>query len=390
MATQQKHWQILYQSLSSAARLGLLKTNHGAIRTPAFIPVGTKATVKSLTPEDLGNLNVQIFFANTYHLWLAPGDAIIKKLGGLHNFSHWQKPIITDSGGFQIFSLGRKSFQPRQLDTRGGKLLKISAKGARFRSHIDGREMFLSPEKSIQIQLNLGSDIILPLDDCSPYPLDRRQAEHSLARTHYWAGKALRYYQKAKTSHSRPPLLFGIIQGSYYKNLRQQSAKFISKLNFAGFAIGGVSVGEPKSKMRQAVSWIMPLLPPNKPRHLLGVGEIDDIFDFVRMGVDTFDCVLPTRFARMGKLMVREKPWFIDITKKKFAKDKQPISPICHGYVCKNYSRAYLHHLFREHELLAYRLATYHNLHFYMQLMREIRQAIKMDRLEQLARRYGL
>ncbi len=390
MVTQENQWQVLFQSPSSAARLGALKTNHGVIKTPAFIPVGTKATIKSLTPEDLEVLRVQIFFANTYHLWLSPGDKAIKKLGGLHEFSHWHGPIITDSGGFQVFSLGRQSFRLRQNNNGAGKLLKINNQGAHFRSHIDGKKLFLTPEKSIEIQFNLGSDIILPLDDCSPYPLSRRQAELSLARTHLWSQRSLQRYQELKKMASQPPLIFGIIQGSYYQKLRQQSARFISRLPFAGLAIGGVSVGEPKEKMRQAVGWIMPLLPADKPRHLLGVGEIDDIFDFVRMGIDTFDCVLPTRLARMGKLMVKKKPWFIDITKSKFARDKKPIAPSCQCYACQNYTRAYLHHLFRERELLGYRLATYHNLYFYMELMRKIRQAIANNQLNELARQYGV
>ncbi len=388
MRTQTRNRWHLKKQLPSGARLGQLFTSHGTIETPAFIPVGTKGTVKSLIPEELKKLGVQIYFANTYHLWLSPGDEIIASLGGLNQFSHWDGPIITDSGGFQVFSLGRASFSPHDNLVGAGKLLQITDQGAKFRSHLDGSIHFLTPEKSIAIQLNLGSDIVLPLDDCSPYPLTPSEARASLRRTNIWFRKSWTYYQDQIRSSASPPLFFGIVQGSYYRRLRQQSARFLRQFSVDGFAIGGVSVGEPKEKMREAVNWIMPELPENKPRHLLGVGEIDDIFDFVRLGVDTFDCVLPTRFARMGKIMIKQRPWYLDITKKKFAADKRPLDSSCSCYTCQNYSRAYLHHLFKNRELLAYRLATYHNLFFYTTLMRRIRQAIRTNTLDNLAKEY--
>ncbi len=388
MRTQTKNRWHLEKQLPSGARLGRLYTSHGIIETPAFIPVGTKGTVKSLTPEELKQLGVQIYFANTYHLWLSPGDKIIAQLGGLHQFSHWNGPIITDSGGFQVFSLGRKNFSLHGNLAGAGKLLRINEKGAKFRSHLDGSIHFLTPKKSVAIQLNLGSDVILPLDDCSPYPLTLGEARESLRRTHLWFQKSWAYYQKQASKMAVPPLFFGIIQGSYYHRLRRQSARFLRQFPLAGFAIGGVSVGEPKLKMREVVAWIIPELPANKPRHLLGVGGVDDIFDFVRLGIDTFDCVLPTRFARMGKIMIKRRPWYLDITKNKFATDPRPLDPNCSCYTCQNYSRAYLHHLFKNRELLAYRLATYHNLFFYTTLMKCIRQAIQTNTLDNLAKEY--
>ncbi len=394
MTTQpKKAWRLLYQAKKTKARLGVLQTRRGLVYTPAFIPVGTKATVKSLTAEDLDKLGAQIIFANSYHLWMFPGNKIIKKLGGLHQFSHWQKPIITDSGGFQVFSLGRESFQVRGEGwRRGGKLLKITPQGVYFRSHLDGKRHFLSARKAIRLQLDFDSDIILPLDDCSSYPLSFKQAQKALNRTQHWLKIGWHVFRQAQKHQAlgKRPLFFAIIQGSYYPQLRRQAARFVAHLEVDGFAIGGVSVGEPKEKMRQAVDWVIPQLPQGKPRHLLGVGGIDDIFAFVRRGVDSFDCVLPTRLARMGKIMITSPPWFLDINQRRFAADNRPLDPGCSCSVCRHYSRAYLHHLFHERELLAYRLATYHNLFFYFRLFRQIRQAIKVGQLDQLARRYGV
>jgi len=386
------YWEITTKSKNSNARTGIIQTNHGKIYTPAFIPVGTQGTIKSLTPEEIKNLDIQIFFVNTYHLWLRPGDKIIKQLGGIHKFCHWNGPIITDSGGFQIFSLGKNTFTPRgnfSTEIQGGKLVKKTKKGVWFKSHINGTKHLLTPEKSIQIQDNLDSDIIVALDDCTPYPANRKQAEKSLQLTFNWALRSLREYQKLQKNYPKKKLIYGIIQGSYYKNLREASTKFITNLEFDGIGIGGVAVGEPKQKMREVVSWIIPLLPENKPRHLFGVGEIDDIFDFIEMGIDTFDCVMPTRYARMGKILTRVKPWFYDIKKSIFRKDALPLERNCQCYTCQNYSRAYIHHLFKTRELLAYHLATIHNLFFFQQLMEKIKKAIKTNQLNKIKQEYN-
>jgi len=386
-------FKVSYQSKKSKARLGTITTNHGKVATPAYIAVGTKATVKGLSPKELKDLGVKIFFVNTYHVFLQPGDSLIKKLGGLHAFCGWKGPLITDSGGFQVFSLGKEKYTSKdnsaQSFREGGKLTKISNQGVLFRSYWDGKEHFFSPEKSISIQHNLGADLIVAFDDCTPYPVTRAKAEISLARTHRWAQELLLAHQRLSRRARYPQYLYGVVQGSYFKDLREKSAEFISSLPFDGIAIGGVSVGEPKKKMRQAVSWVMPYLPDDKPRHLLGVGEPDDIFDFVEMGIDTMDCVLPTRFGRMGKAIVKGKGWFIDLLKAKYQKDASPIDPECGCEACQNFSKAYLHHLFKTHELLGYRLATLHNMYYIMDLMAKIREAIRNEGLKELRKEYG-
>jgi tRNA-guanine transglycosylase len=375
-------FEILYQDKKTKARLGKIKTDNGEIETPAFIAVGTAASVKSLTPEEISKTGTQIFFVNTFHLHFRPGEKIVKKLGGVHKFMNWQGPIISDSGGFQVFSLAREE----KIN-----LVKIIDRGVEFRSPWDGTKDFLTPEKSIAIQKDLGADIILCLDDCTPYPVSYKEAEISLQRTHSWAEESLRAYQKLKSNQA----LYGIIQGSVFKDLRVASAKFISSLPFAGIAIGGVSVGESKNEMKKVLEWVTPLLPENKPRHLLGVGEIDDIFTLVKAGIDTFDCVMPTRLGRMGRILTKiQNPkskiqnFTYDITKMKFTEDKKPLDPQCDCYVCRNFTRAYICHLFRSRELLAYRLATYHNLYFVNKLVSQIRQAIKESRLEELERKW--
>jgi len=382
-------FQKIYQSKKTKARLGIIKTPHGEIETPAFIPVGTNASVKSLSPEELSQLEVQIFFANTYHLLLRPGPEVIQKAGGLHQFCGWKGPIITDSGGFQVFSLGQPHFRPKNQDELfGGKLVKIQDNGVLFRSPIDGKEIFLGPQESITIQHQLGADLIIAFDDCLPYPISKEKARRSLERTHRWAEISLRTHQKLNQQQKTPQFLYGVVQGSYFKNLREQSAKFIASLDFDGIAIGGVSVGEPKEKMRQVVDWIIPHLPSSKPRHLLGVGQIDDIFDFVERGIDTFDCVIPTRLARMGKFLAKKVAKPLDITKKRYKTDFSPLEKDCRCYTCRHFSRAYLHHLFKSKELLGYRLLTIHNLYFFTQLMKQIRQAIKENCLEELRHEY--
>jgi len=375
------NFEIIYRDEKTKARLGKIKTDHGEIETPAFVAVGTAASVKSLTPEEISQTGTQIFFVNTFHLHFRPGEKIVKKFGGIHKFMNWNGPIISDSGGFQVFSLARE---------KEVNLVKITNRGVEFRSPWDGAKDFLTPEKSIAIQKDLGTDIILCLDDCTPYPVSHQKAKESLKRTHRWAEESLKAYQKLKSKQA----LYGIIQGSVFKDLRIASAKFISCLPFAGIAIGGVSVGESKKEMKKVLEWVGPLLLETKPRHLLGVGEIDDIFTLVKAGVDTFDCVMPTRLGRMGQILIKSprlkrragksQNFTYDITKTKFAEDKRPLDPQCDCYVCRNFTRAYLYHLFRSRELLAYRLATYHNLYFVNKLVFQIRQAIKEKRLEEL------
>lgn len=392
-------FKVTHQSKNNQARLGTITTSHGTIKTPGFVPVGTNASVKGISPQELTKTGVQIFFANTYHLLLRPSPKIIQQAGGIHSFCNWQKPIITDSGGFQVFSLGRPDLKARGEDNQyfGGKLMKIREDGVVFRSPIDGQKLFLGPEKSIEIQHQLGADLIIAFDDCTPYPATKKEAKSSLSKTHRWAKISLETHQKLSrqqkskqglVSDENKQYLYGVIQGSYYKDLREKSARFISSLDFAGIAIGGVSVGEPKKEMRKAVSWIMPILPPEKPRHLLGVGQIDDIFDFVEMGIDTFDCVIPTRLGRMGKALIKGKRKPVDITKKKFRKNFSPLDKNCQCYTCQNFSHAYLYHLFQTRELLGYRLLTIHNLHFFIQLMQNIRQAIKKEKLKELRNEY--
>jgi queuine tRNA-ribosyltransferase len=363
----------LRKDKKTRARVGEITTPHGIIQTPAFVPCGTQGTVKSLTPEELNTLGVQLFFVNTYHMYLRPGIEIVEKAGGLHKFMHWDRPIITDSGGFQIFSQGAK----------------ITDDGVEFKSHWDGTKHTFTPESSMKWQEELGSDIHIAFDDCTPYPVTHDKARKSMERTHAWAKRSLQAHKKGA--------LYGCIQGSVYKDLRQESAKFVSGMDFDGIAIGGVAVGESKKQMTDVLDWVAPLLPEDKPRHLLGVGEIDDIFMLVGRGIDTFDCVQPTRLARMGtlyskfkiknsKLKIENKQNTIDITKARHATDFTPIEDGCLCYTCKNFTRAYLHHLFHVRELLGYRLATIHNLHFIHRLVDDIRESILNNSFLELAR----
>lgn len=363
-------FRLLKQDKKSKARMGEIRTPHGVILTPAFVPVGSQATVKSLTPQDLEEIGVQVFFANTYHLYLRPGVKIVKKMGGLHQFMNWERPLMTDSGGFQVFSLGRSD------------LVKIDYDGVSFRSHLDGSRHYFTPEKSIEAQQDLGADMMVAFDECPSYPVTYEYAKIAMQRTHRWALRSL------KTAQSKPfkdkQFIFGVIQGSTFEDLRKESAEFISSQLFDGLAIGGVAVGESKKEMVQVLDWVMPVLQKQKvkrPIHLLGVGEIDDIFSAVERGVDMMDCVMPTRLGRMGWILIKEKvkDFKNDITKEEFVGDRRPLDPTCQCFVCQNFSRAYLNHLFRAKELLAYRLATYHNLYFMEQLFAKIREAIKKD-----------
>lgn len=396
-------FKILKKSRKSGARLGILQTPHGEITTPAFVPCATKGTLKSLGPQDIDDLNLQMVFVNAYHMVLSPGVDMVQKAGGIHKFSGIKKPIITDSGGFQVFSLARSSTPgvfPLRSPTPGvinPTLVKITDDGVKFRSHIDGKEFYFTPEFSIEAQMKIGADFIVAFDECVPYGSTRKYTEKSLKRTHEWAKRSLQSFTTSKVpsltrrgikeevvSTPAKQSIYGVIQGGTFEDLRKESAKFISALPFFGLAIGGVSVGESKKEMREQVSSVMKIIKDDlRPRHLLGVGEFDDIIDAVKMGVDTMDCVIPTRYARMGKLYIAfsdQRLAFssgnIDILKSNFKNDLKPVDETCSCYTCQNFSRAYLHHLFKQRELLAYRLATIHNLFFMERFFEKIRGQI--------------
>lgn len=380
----------------SHARCGVITTPHGKIKTPAFVPVGTQATVKSLTPDELKACFTDLFFVNTYHMVMRPGLAVIQACGGLHAFMGWDKPLITDSGGFQVFSLGSKRFARKNENGEGeASLVKISDNSVVFRSHWDGSVYEFTPEFSMESQWMLGSDIHIAFDDCTPFPVTFEKAEISMKRTHAWAARSMAMHQKlAKRAYNGPyQALYGSIQGSIYEPLRHTSAECITHFDFDGYAIGGVSVGESKQDMENVLSWVTPHLPLDKPRHLLGVGEIDDIFTLVSYGIDTFDCVQATRLARTGNVYVSPKilksaSYTLDITKTDYANDFLPIDSACGCYTCQHFTRAYLHHLFRVRELLSYRLASIHNIFFIQNLLKEIRSAIADERFVELQKQW--
>ncbi len=352
--------EILKEDSRSRARLGKLHTPHGVIETPVFMPVGTQATVKTLTPEELQDLGAHIILSNTYHLFLRPGPELIREAGGLHSFMNWPGAILTDSGGFQVFSLG--------------DLRKIREEGVEFRSHLDGSRRFLSPEIATGIQKDLGSDIVMAFDECAPYSCTHGYAQDSLERTTRWAKRC----QEALEDSERQAL-FGIVQGGVYEDLRRQSAAEITNLDLPGYAIGGLSVGEPKPIMYEVLDYTVPLLPRDKPRYLMGVGSPDALIEGVMRGIDMFDCVLPTRIARNGTAMTRFGK--LVVRNAHVAHDFAPIDATCDCYTCRNYSRAYIRHLLKADEILGLRLMTIHNLRFLQNLMREIREAIHDERL---------
>lgn len=335
------------------ARAGCMETERGRIHTPIFMPVGTQGTVKAMTPEEVKNLGAEIILGNTYHLHLRPGDDLVRKLGGLHQFMNWDLPILTDSGGFQVFSLA--------------KLHKLTEDGVTFQSHIDGDTIILTPEKSIQIQQNLGVDIMMCLDECLELPATDEQVEQSVALTSRWA-------KRCKDARTTNQALFGIVQGGLSLNLRQRSLASLVEIGFDGYALGGLSVGETKEELYDVVRQVAPLLPENAPRYLMGVGEPEDLLEAVEAGIDMFDCVMPTRNARNGSLFTSSGK--ISIKQAKYRSDPEPLDNQCSCYVCANYSRAYLRHLFLSREILSMRLNTYHNLHFYITLMKQARNAI--------------
>lgn len=353
-------YELIKTCKQTGARLGRLHTPHGVIETPIFMPVGTQATVKAMTPEELKDIGSQIILSNTYHLYMRPGHDLIERAGGLHKFMNWDKPILTDSGGFQVFSLG--------------PLRKIKEEGVEFRSHLDGSKHFLSPEKATEIQNTLGSDIIMAFDECAPYPADRQYVKNSLERTTRWL-------ERCKAAHKYPErqALFGIVQGGMYKELREQSAREITAIDLPGYAIGGLSVGEPKEMMYEVLDYTVPLLPEDKPRYLMGVGSPDDLLEGVLRGIDMFDCVLPTRIARNGTAMTSQGK--VVVRNASYAEDFSSLDPECVCYTCRNYTKAYLRHLIKCNEILGARLLTIHNLHFLLKLMENVREAIREDRL---------
>ena len=348
------NYELVAEDKKTGARAGLLHTPHGTFKTPMFMPVGTQATVKTVTPEELEDMGAQIILSNTYHLFLRPGTELIKEAGELHRFMNWPKGILTDSGGFQVFSLGA--------------MRKITEEGVHFRSFLDGSKQFLSPEVSIHAQEDLGSDIAMAFDECIPYPADYEYADHSTARTTRWAERSI----KAHTRTDRG--MFGIVQGGMYKDLRKRSALEISSMPFDGMAIGGLSVGEPHDLMYDILEYTTQFLPVNKARYLMGVGTPDCLVEGVARGIDMFDCVFPTRVARNGMAMVHSGR--MNMKNKKYEKDWAPLEEGCGCYTCQHYSRAYIRHLYKSEELLAFRLVTIHNLFFLLQFMRDMRQAI--------------
>ena len=343
----------------SNARTGILHTPHGDVLTPMFMPVGTAASVKFISPEELYDMNSGVILANTYHCWLRPGEDIIEKAGGLHKFMNYNNPMLTDSGGFQVFSLT--------------SMRKITEEGVSFKSHLDGSSLFLSPEKSIQIQNKLGADIIMALDECPPYPASYEYMKDSVDRTLRWA-------KRCKDAHQREgeQSLFGIVQGGEYRDIRKYSAKALTEMDFDGYAIGGTSVGESKETMYKMIEYALEDLPKDKVKYLMGVGSPDALFEGVLRGIDMFDCVLPTRIARHGTLMTSHGR--INIKREEFKDDFSPLDDTCDCYCCKNYSKAYLRHLFRCNEGFGLRLMSIHNLRYLIHLMEQIRQAINEDR----------
>lgn len=348
-------FSVLHKDPSSGARVGRLQTAHGFVDTPVFMPVGTQATVKSLDPEDLQKIKCQIILGNTYHLYLRPGTDVISRFGGLHRFMGWDNAILTDSGGFQVFSLAR--------------IREISDEGVLFHSHIDGSKHMFTPEKAIEIQEILGSDIAMSFDECTPYPIDKEYARKAVERTLNWALRGKRHHRR------RDQALFGIVQGSVFVDLRMECLERLMEIGFDGYAAGSLSVGEPKEVMLEVIEKTLPYFPENAPRYLMGVGTPEDIVEAVRLGVDMFDCVLPTRNARNGTLFTSFGK--INIKTAAYATDESPVDPDCRCYTCQKFSRAYLRHLYVSKELLAYRLNTIHNVHYYLSLMEEIREAVK-------------
>ena len=366
-------YELLHIDKNSGARRGVIHTPHGDIQTPIFMPVGTQATVKAMTPEELKEMvHAQIILSNTYHLFLRPGHELVKEAGGLHKFMHWDRPILTDSGGFQVFSLG--------------PLRKITEDGVEFRSHLDGSKKYISPEISMEIQEALGSDIMMAFDECCPYPSTYEYTKNSMERTTRWAKRCKDYHTTTDKQG-----LFGIIQGGFFFDLREKSAKDLIELDFPGYAIGGISVGEPKEEFLDILRFTTPLMPENKPRYLMGVGTPDYLIEAALAGIDMCDCVLPTRIARHGTAMTSNGK--VVVRNATYERDFTPLDPECDCYTCKNYTRAYIRHLINAKEILGIRLLSIHNLRFLTKLMDRVRIEIECDNLlnfrDEFYKKYG-
>jgi len=356
-------FSVLKKDRSSEARAGKLQLAHGTVETPIFMPVGTQGTVKTLSPAELEDIGAQIILGNTYHLYLRPGQDLIKQAGGLHKFMNWHRPILTDSGGYQVFSLA--------------ELRRIREEGVTFQSHLDGSYHDFSPESVVYTQRCLGSDIMMVLDECTPYPCSLKQAIDSNELTLRWSKRSLKAFQLTEPIYGYEQTIFAIVQGSTYKEVRQHSAKELVELEFPGYAIGGLSVGEPKDIMYEMTAVCTEILPREKPRYLMGVGKPEDIVEAIGLGVDMFDCVMPTRNGRKGTVFSRNG--VLVVKNATFKNDFQPIDPECGCYTCQNFSRAYIRHLFKAEEILGMRLASLHNLHFYLELVTMAREAILAD-----------
>jgi queuine tRNA-ribosyltransferase len=360
-------FEVIAKSTESRARAGAIETSRGVVETPIFMPVGTLGSVKSISPEELLEAGAQIILGNTYHLYLRPGCDIISRFAGLHGFMNWSKPILTDSGGFQVFSLA--------------KLAKISDDGVTFQSHIDGSRHLLSPEKVMDIQTCLGSDIMMCLDQCIQYPSTSEQCRAALKITTRWARRCKDAWDNSPNGHSA---LFGIVQGGMFTDLRRRSADDLMDIDFSGYAVGGLSVGEPADLMLEVADFTLPLLPQNRPRYIMGVGTPENLVELAALGADMFDCVLPTRNARNGQLFTQVGT--INISNSRYKDDTGPLESDCRCYTCRNYSRAYLRHLYLARELLAYRLNTIHNIHYYINFIKQMRAAIMADEFESFRR----
>ncbi len=353
------HFDLLYTDSETGARRGRLKTPHGVIETPIFMPVGTHAAMKAMTPAQVADTGAQIILSNTYHLHLKPGEGLVQKAGGLHKFMNWNRPILTDSGGFQVFSLPKK---------------KITDTGVFFRHEVSGEEIFLGPKEAISIENALGADIIMAFDECIPYPATHDYAKKSIRKTLRWAEECLK-------AHRRPDqALFGIVQGSVYEDLRRDCARELTALDFPGYAIGGVSVGEGLELLKKVVDYTAPFLPENKPRYLMGVGLPEDIMESIERGMDMFDCVIPTRYARSATLFTSRGK--IRLTNRRYRRDFYPVDASCDCYCCRNFTRAYLHHLYNANEILSAILAAIHNVHFYLQMVKGAREAIENNQFK--------
>jgi queuine tRNA-ribosyltransferase len=366
-----RHFEVLAGDASSSARRGRLHTRRGLIETPVFMPVGTQGTVKAVSPRELRELEAQIILGNTYHLFVRPGLEVIRRMGGLHRFTGWDGPILTDSGGFQVFSLA--------------KLRRITEEGAHFQNHLDGTPCFIGPETSMEIQHTLGSDIVMAFDECPPHPCTHAEAAKSLELTLRWEQRSIDWWAGRNDGGERP-LLFGIVQGSSHADLREKSARALVAMGWDGYAVGGVSVGEPEPEMMAAVEYAVPHLPPDRPRYAMGLGTPPQMVEMVARGIDMFDCVLPTRIARNGTAFTSAGT--LNLKNACFTMDAGPIEEGCECYACANFSRAYLRHLVKAEEILGLRLITLHNLHFYLGLMRRVREALETGTFGEFRREF--